>query len=129
MTSTAVVQFPHTRSGAHHRDPPTKPASFRVIRFPNPSDSLTRDDLDALAGLTATASGKWLCETTRDDNWDLSAILVSGRTDSHEYAAYLIRRCDGKLVLIDARLAAHWRTLGIFNDTTSLVLALGPMIG
>jgi hypothetical protein len=76
-----------------------------VIRFPNPSDSLTRDDLDALAGLTATASGKWLCETTRDDNWDLSAILVSGRTDSHEYAAYLIRRCDGKLVLIDARLA------------------------
>ena len=129
MTSTAVVQFPHSRIGAHHRDPPAKRVSSRVVRFPNPVDSLTRDDLDALAGLTASASGKWLCETTRDDNWDLSAILVSGRTDSHEYAAFLIRRCDGKLVLIDARLAAHWRTLGIFDDTASLVNAVGRMIG
>jgi hypothetical protein len=129
MTSTAVVQFPHSRIGAHHRDPPAKRASSRVVRFPNPLDSLTRDDLDALAGLTASASGKWLCETTRDDNWDLSAILVSGRTDSHEYAAFPIRRCDGKLVLIDARLAAHWRTLGIFDDTASLVNAVGRMIG
>ena len=129
MTSTAVVQFPHSRIGAHHRDPPAKRASSRAVRFPNPLDSLTRDDLDALAGLTASASGKWLCETTRDDNWDLSAILVSGRTDSHEYAAFLIRRCDGKLVLIDARLAAHWRTLGIFDDTASLVNAVGRMIG
>jgi hypothetical protein len=129
MTSTAVVQFPHSRIGAHHRDPPAKRASSRVVRFPNPLDSLTRDDLDALAGLTASASGKWVCETTRDDNWDLSAILVSGRTDSHEYAAFLIRRCDGKLVLIDARLAAHWRTLGIFDDTASLVNAVGRMIG
>jgi hypothetical protein len=129
MTTTAVVQFPHSRIGAHHRDPPAKRASSPVVRFPNPLDSLTRDDLDALAGLTASASGKWLCETTRDDNWDLSAILVSGRTDSHEYAAFLIRRCDGKLVLIDARLAAHWRTLGIFDDTASLVNAVGRMIG
>ena len=99
--SAIVVAFPSQRANAHHSVPPD-PASAQVIRFPSASDSLTKQDLDALAALTSAANGGWRCETGRDGDWGLSATIVPGRPDGHDYAAFLVCRSDSKLLLIDA---------------------------
>ena len=80
------------------------------------------------AALMSTADGEWLCEAERDGGWGLSAIIVPSKPERHDYAAFLVSRCDDKLLLIDARLSAHWRRLGVFNDTEVLVLALAGII-
>jgi hypothetical protein len=121
--SALVVAFPCQRASAHQPVPPD-PMSAQVIRFPSASDSLTTRDLDALAALTSAANGEWRCETERDGNWGLSAIIIPGKPDGHDYAAFLVCRSNSKLLLIDARLSARWRRLGVFDDTESLALAL-----
>jgi hypothetical protein len=125
--SALVVAFPCHRESAH-RDVPPDPSSAQVIRFPSASDSLTKRDLEVLAALMAPANGEWLCETERDGNWGLSAIIVPGKPEGHDYAAFLICRSNSKLLLIDARLSAHWRRLGVFDDTEALALALAGII-
>jgi hypothetical protein len=125
--SALVVAFPCSRAAARHHVPPD-PASAQVIRFPSTSNSLTKHDLEALAALMSTADGEWLCEAERDGGWGLSAIIVPSKPERHDYAAFLVSRCDDKLLLIDARLSAHWRRLGVFNDTEVLVLALAGII-
>ena len=105
----------------------TRP-SAQVIRFPSASDSLTKHDLEALAALMSAANGEWRCETERDGNWGLSAIIVPGKPEGHDYAAFLVCRSNSKLLLIDARLSARWRRLGVFDDTEALALALAGII-
>jgi hypothetical protein len=125
--SAHVVAFPCQRDSAH-RDVPPDPGSAQVIRFPSASDSLTKRDLEVLAALVAAANGEWLCETERDGSWGLSAIIVPGNPKGPDYAAFLICRSNSKLLLIDARLSARWRRLGVFDDTEGLALALAGII-
>jgi hypothetical protein len=125
--SALVVAFPCHPPSAHHHEPPDPP-SAQVIRFPSSSDSLTKHDLEALAGLMSAAGGEWLCETERDGNWGLSAFIVPARPEGHNYAAFLVCRSNSKLLLIDARLSARWRRLGVFDDSESLALALAGII-
>jgi hypothetical protein len=126
--SALVVAFPCHRESAH-QDVPPDPPSAQVIRFPSASDSLTKLDLEALAALTSAARCEWRCETERDGNWGLSAILVPSKPEGHDYAAFLVCRSNSKLLLIDARLSAGWRRLGVFDDTQALALALAEIIG
>jgi hypothetical protein len=104
------------------------PPSAQVIRFPSASDSLTKLDLEALAALTSAAHGEWRCETERDGNWGLSAILVPSKPEGQDYAAFLVCRSNSKLLLIDARLSARWRRLGVFDDAEALALALAEIM-
>ena len=124
-----VIAFRHRAPEAHDRAPSLDSPRARVIRLPDPSDSVTRHDLDALAALISATSGEWLLETQRDGNWDLSAVLARRAHASHDYAAFLVTRRGGRLRLIDARLAARWRTLGVFDDIAALACALRPEIG
>ena len=125
--SALVVAFPCHRASAH-QDVPPDPPSAQVIRFPSASDSLTKHDLEALAALMSAANGEWRCETERDGNWGLSAIIVPGKPEGHDYAAFLVCRSNSKLLLIDARLSARWRRLGVFDDAEALALALAGII-
>jgi hypothetical protein len=125
--SALVVAFPCHRESALREVPPVPPAA-QVIRLPSASDSLTKRDLEVLAALMATANGEWLCETERDGNWGLSAIIVPAKPQGHDYAAFLICRSNNKLLLIDARLSAHWRRLGVFDDTEALALAVVEIV-
>ncbi len=70
----------------------------------------------------------WRCETERDGNWGLSAIVVPGKPEGHDYAAFLVCRSNSKLLLIDARLSARWRRLGVFDNAEALALALARII-
>jgi hypothetical protein len=129
--SALVVAFPCHLASAHHAVPPDQLSarpSAQVIRFPSASDSLTQHDLEALAALMSAAAGEWLCETERDGNWGLSAIIVPARRGGHDYAAFLVCRSNSKLLLIDARISARWRRLGVFDDTEALALALAGII-
>jgi hypothetical protein len=125
--SALVVAFPCLPASPHQHVAPA-PASAQVIRFPSSSDSLTKQDLDALAALMTAANGAWRCETERDGSWGLSAIIVPGKPEGQDYAAFLVCRSNSKLLLIDARLSARWRTLGVFDDTEALALALAGII-
>jgi len=127
--SARVVAFPCRQVSAHPAMPPPAPASGQVIRFPALSDSLTRPDIEALAAVTSGSKGAWHCETERDGNWGLSALVVpAGRPSGHDYAAFLVCRIDGRLHLVDARLSAHWRTLGVFDQIGDLAGALQQAI-
>jgi hypothetical protein len=125
--SALVVAFPCQPTTAHQPVPPD-PASAQVIRFPSSSDSLTKNDLDALAAVMSAANGAWRCETERDGSWGLSAIIVPRKPEGQDYAAFLVCRSNSKLLLIDARLSARWQRLGVFDDTESLGLALAGII-
>jgi hypothetical protein len=57
-----------------------------------------------------------------DGNWGLSAILVPSKPEGQDYAAFLVCRSNSKLLLIDARLSARWRRLGVFDDAEALAL-------
>ena len=124
-----VIAFRHRLLEAHDRAPSLDSPRARVIRLPDPSDSVTRHDLDALAALISATRGGWLLETQRDGNWDLSAVLARRACAGHDYAAFLVTRHGGRLRLIDARLAARWRTLGVFDDIAALACAVRPKIG
>ena len=121
-----VVRFPDRRATVPYREPPSQATRPRVIRFPDPRDSLTAHDVGVLAALTART--RWYVETTRDDNWDLSAIVAGGRVRGAEYAAFLVCRNADTLRLIDARLSAFWQTLGVFPTVEELAGALRPML-
>lgn len=125
--SALVVAFPCHLASAHQEGPPDPP-SAQVIRFPSASDSLTKHDLEALAALMSAANGTWRCETERDGNWGLSAIVVPGKPEGHDYVAFLVCRSNSKLLLIDARLSARWRRLGVFDNAEALALALARII-
>jgi hypothetical protein len=123
-----VVEFPYRRASVHHRLPPPDPPCTKVIRFPGVSARLTERDLDALVALAASARSEWRCETERDGNGNLSAIIVSGKPEGDDWAAFLICRGGRKLLLINAQRAADWRMLGGFDDMADLALALARFI-
>jgi hypothetical protein len=127
--SALVVDFPYRQASAHQRVPSPAQRSAEVIRFPGPTDSLTNADIDALVAATSGLKGRWRCETERDSNWGLSAIIVPSESRRTDYAAFLVCRIDSKLHLVDARLSAHWRTLGVFDHANDLALALQVAIG
>jgi hypothetical protein len=124
-----VVAFRSRLPDEHHRAPSPDPPRARVIRLPDPSDSVTKHDLEVLAALIAAAPGEWLLETQRDGSWDLSAVMARRAPAGHDYVAFLVCRHGGKLRLVDARLAARWRTLGVFDDIAALARVLGRLIG
>jgi hypothetical protein len=124
-----VVAFRYRLAEGQRRAPSPAPPRCRVIRMPDPSDSVTAHDLDLLAALIDTSCGEWLLETQRDGNWDLSAVLARRARAGHDYTAFLVTRHGGTLRLIDARLTARWRTLGVFDDIAALACALRPRIG
>jgi hypothetical protein len=125
-----VVAFRYRLPEKRRRVPSPSPAPprCRVIRLPDPSDSVTAHDLGLLAALIASPSGEWLLETQRDGNWDLSAVLARRVSAGQDYAAFLVSRRGGRLRLVDARLSARWRTLGVFDDIAELAHALRPLI-
>jgi hypothetical protein len=127
--SALVVDFPYRQASAHQGMPAPAPRSADVIRFPSATDSLSRADIDVLAAVTAGLKGRWRCETERDGNWGLSAIIVPTDAQGIDYAAFLVCRIDSKLHLVDARLSAHWRTLGVFEHAGDLALALRGAMG
>ena len=127
--SAVVFAFPYREASAHQRMPPPPPRSAEVIRFPPAADSLTRADVDVLVAAMSDLSDEWRCETERDSNWGLSAIIVPSEPRDDEYSAFLVCRIDGQLHLVDARLSAHWRTLGVFEHAGDLALALKAAIG
>ncbi len=121
-----VVAFRYRLPDEHHRALSPDPPRARVIRLPDPSDSVTRHDLEVLAALISVAPGEWLLETQRDDNWDLSAVLTRRAPAGHDYAAFLVCRHGGRLRLVDARLSARWRSLGVFDDVAAPRVRVEP---
>jgi hypothetical protein len=122
----AILQFPFATTIQADRDPP--PVVAQIIPFPTPSDSLSKHDVEVLLGLLESEGKEWVFERERDGNSNLSAVIAHGNPKSRAYAAFLVCRRDGKLRLIDARLAARWGTLGEFHDVENLASALAQLL-
>jgi hypothetical protein len=129
IMSATVVEFPYRQANAQHCVPPPDAGSCQVLQFPHPSHCLSKHDLEAVVALTSSAGSGWHCDTEWDGNGDLAAVLVSGTTEDHDLAGFLICRSDRKLLLMDAQRSTDWRILGVFDDSDDLALALGRIIG
>lgn len=125
-----VVAFPCRPPGIPPDTSQRCSASAQIIPFPRQSpDSLTNPDLHVLWGLMSHLGDRWVCETHRDSNGDLCALIAPRNPPPDAYTAYLVRRSSWRLVLSDARLSARWGTLGVFEQASEVVAALGRRIG
>lgn len=104
-------------------------ASAEIIAFPPRPAGLTRRDVAALAMQLHEVGDEWLLETGRDGKGALWAMVAPRDPSEHEYRTFLIGRRVRRLFLVDARLTAQWKMLGVFARSDAMADALRAVIG
>lgn len=86
----SVIAFPSRAASTLHGDVPPCPAPCQVIGFPGSPTGLTPADMATLRALQRALGSGWFCETHRDPDGELWAVIGSrrGRSAGDTFLVY-----------------------------------------